>query len=171
MSPTRVTSAVILSLAGVGDERSSCPTPATGLRTVGTDRRPVDTPLAGDAVLQPDRVHRLASRGSSPNSRMTARRKRRSHSQVRDHSMSSELPQDRPFVVIGIDVAKDKLDVHAWPTQQTLQVPNTPAGIDSLVAGLAPLRVSLIVIEATGRYERRVAFELMSQGYEVAIVN
>ena len=86
--------------------------------------------------------------------------------------MSSELPpQDRPSVVIGIDVAKDKLDVHAWPTQQTLQVTNTPAGIDALVAGLAPLRVSLIVIEATGRYERRVAFELMGQGYEVAIVN
>jgi transposase len=85
--------------------------------------------------------------------------------------MSSELPQDRPSVVIGIDVAKDKLDVHAWPTRQTLQVPNTPAGIDALVAGLAPLRVSLIVIEATGRYERRVAFELMGKGYEVAIVN
>ena len=86
--------------------------------------------------------------------------------------MSSELPpQDRLSVVIGIDVAKDKLDVHAWPTQQTLCVPNTPAGIDALVAALALLRVGLIVIEATGRYERRVAFELMSQGYEVAIVN
>ena len=86
--------------------------------------------------------------------------------------MSSELPQDgAPVVVVGIDVAKDKLDVHAWPTRQTLRVPNTPAGIDSLVAELAPLRVSLIVVEATGRYERRVAFELMGKGYEVAIVN
>ena len=85
--------------------------------------------------------------------------------------MSSELPQDRPSVVIGIDVAKDKLDVHAWPTHQTLQAPNTPVGIDALVAELMLLRISLIVIEATGRYERRVAFELMSKGYEVAIVN
>ena len=86
--------------------------------------------------------------------------------------MSSELPpQDRPSVVIGIDVAKDKLDVHAWPTHQTLSLPNTPAGIDALLAELTPLRVSLVVIEATGRYERRVAFELMGQGYEVAIVN
>jgi transposase len=86
--------------------------------------------------------------------------------------MSSELPQDRrPSVVVGIDVAKDKLDVHAWPTHQVMSVPNTPAGIDALVAGLTPLRVSLVVIEATGRYERRVAFELMGQGYEVAIVN
>jgi transposase len=86
--------------------------------------------------------------------------------------MSSELPpQDRSSVVIGIDVAKDKLDVHAWPTHQVMSVPNTPAGIDALVAGLTPLRVSLVVIEATGRYERRVAFELMGRGYEVAIVN
>jgi transposase len=85
--------------------------------------------------------------------------------------MSSELPQDASSVVIGIDVAKDKLDVHAWPTNQTMQVPNTPAGIDALVADLALLHISLIVIEATGRYERRVAFELMSKGYEVAIVN
>jgi transposase len=85
--------------------------------------------------------------------------------------MSSELPQDRPSVVIGIDVAKDKLDVHAWPSHQTLQAPNTPAGIDALVAELMLLRIRLIVIEATGRYERRVAFELMSKGYEVAIVN
>jgi transposase len=88
--------------------------------------------------------------------------------------MSSELPQDRfdsSFVVIGIDVAKDKLDVHAWPTNRTLSVPNTPAGIETLVAELASLRIRLIVIEATGRYERRVAFELMSKGYEVAIVN
>lgn len=86
--------------------------------------------------------------------------------------MSSELPpQDASSVVIGIDVAKDKLDVHAWPTHQTLCVPNTPAGIDSLAAELTLLRVSLVVIEATGRYERRVAFELMGRGYEVAIVN
>jgi transposase len=89
--------------------------------------------------------------------------------------MSSELPQDRSTqdqsVVIGIDVAKDKLDVHVWPTHHTLSVLNTPAGIDALVAELAPLRISLIVLEATGRYERRVAFELMSRSYEVAIVN
>ena len=65
--------------------------------------------------------------------------------------MTSVTPSSDTPVHVGIDVAKDKLDVHAWPTQQTLQVPNTPAGIDALVAALTPLRVGLIVIEATGR--------------------
>ena len=80
--------------------------------------------------------------------------------------MSSDTPQ-----VIGIDVAKNRLDVHAWPSHQAFGVDNTPGGVSELIDRLRPLTVSLVVVEATGRYERRVAFELMDAGYEVAVIN
>ena len=85
--------------------------------------------------------------------------------------MSSEIPQTVPQVVVGIDVAKNRLDVHAWPSHQKLAVDNTPGGVSELIERLRPMAISLVVIEATGRYERRVAFELMDAGYEVAVIN
>ena len=81
--------------------------------------------------------------------------------------MSSDIPQ----VVVGIDVSKDRFDVHVWPTNEAFRADNTPIGIAQLLERLRPLGVMLVVVEATGRYERRVAFELMSGGFEVAVVN
>ncbi|MGC4030900.1 MAG: IS110 family transposase [Tepidisphaeraceae bacterium] len=81
--------------------------------------------------------------------------------------MSRESPQ----VFVGIDVAKEKFDVHLWPLGRVLKFDNTPAGIEALVAAMGPYAVALVVIEATGRYERRCAFELMDAGFEVAVVN
>lgn len=85
--------------------------------------------------------------------------------------MSSDIPQVVPQVVVGIDVSKDRLDVHVWPADQAFHADNTPAGIAPVIERLVPLGVTLVVVEATGRYERRVAFELMSAGFEVAVVN
>lgn len=83
--------------------------------------------------------------------------------------MGSDIP--RVVVVVGIDVSKDRFDVHVWPTHDAFTADNTPAGIARLLERLRPLGVTLVVVEATGRYERRVAFELMSNGFEVAVVN
>jgi transposase len=74
-------------------------------------------------------------------------------------------------VVVGIDVAKDKLDVHLWPANLDVRFDNTPAGIEALVERLGQFTVKLVVIEATGRYERRAAMALMDAGFEVAVVN
>lgn len=81
------------------------------------------------------------------------------------------MRSDTPQTVVGIDVAKGTLDVHVWPTHQAFSVDNTRDGVKALVGRLKPLAVTLVVIEATGRYERRAAFELMAAGYEVAVVN
>lgn len=81
------------------------------------------------------------------------------------------MGSESPRVVVGIDVGKTCLDVHAWPDHQIFHVDNTPAGIAELLERLRPMNVGLVVIEATGQYERRVAFELMEAGYEVAVVN
>lgn len=78
---------------------------------------------------------------------------------------------DIPPVVAGIDVSKDQLEVHLWPSGQNFALANTPSGAIELVERLHPHEVTLVVIEATGRYERRAALALMDAGYEVAVVN
>jgi transposase len=74
-------------------------------------------------------------------------------------------------VFVGIDVSKSRLDVCLLPSGQTLGVDNSDSGIEQVVAALAPLEVGLVVIEATGRYERKVVSELLERGIRVAVVN
>jgi transposase len=71
---------------------------------------------------------------------------------------------------IGIDVAKDHLDlaVHqgtAWRAR------NDESGITAVVRRLAALHPHLVVLEATGRYERSVTAALAAAGIPVAVVN
>lgn len=74
-------------------------------------------------------------------------------------------------VHVGVDVSKARLDVHLDPTGQTLSVDNTPAGIRSLLATLETLNVKLVLVEATGRYERRLAADLLDARIPVTVVN
>ena len=74
-------------------------------------------------------------------------------------------------VHVGIDVSKTRLDVYVDPTGQTLSVDNTPAGIRSLLTTLKTSNVKLVLIEATGRYERRLAADLLDAAIPVAVVN
>jgi transposase len=72
---------------------------------------------------------------------------------------------------VGIDVAKAKLDVCLLPTGQTLSVRNDDDGISKIIALLKQHPVQLVLLEATGRYERRVASELLGAGFKVTVVN
>ena len=54
---------------------------------------------------------------------------------------------------VGIDVAKDTLDVAVRPTAETWQVANEPAGINALVAQLETMAPALVILEATGGFE------------------
>ncbi len=58
------------------------------------------------------------------------------------------------LVVVGIDVAKDKMDacIRAFALRQTC--PNTAQGHRKLVAWLRKHQVSKAVMEASGGYER-----------------
>jgi transposase len=78
-------------------------------------------------------------------------------------------PQVEHFV--GIDVAKAKLDVSVLPTRARFTIDYGDAGLTDLLARLTALQPTLIVIEATGGYERRVAGELTAAGLPVAVVN
>ena len=72
---------------------------------------------------------------------------------------------------VGIDVSKDNLDVAVLGEKQTWQVDNTPNGIARLVKQMADLQPELIVVEATGGYQRRVVEALFHAGLSVAVVN
>ena len=72
---------------------------------------------------------------------------------------------------VGIDVSKDALDTHLRPESTTRRFDNTPAGIAALVAWLEPSAPTLVVVEATGGYERPVVAALSLKGLPVSLVN
>jgi transposase len=72
---------------------------------------------------------------------------------------------------VGIDVSKDKLDVAVLGEKQERQVDNSETGIRDLVAQMQELQPELIVVEATGGYQRAVVDELFCSGLAVAVVN
>jgi transposase len=72
---------------------------------------------------------------------------------------------------VGIDVSKDKLDVAVLGEEQTKQVGNTTEGIGELTEQMQGLQPDLIVVEATGGYQRTVVDSLFRCGLAVAVVN
>ena len=74
-------------------------------------------------------------------------------------------------VFVGIDVSKAKLDVAVRPSEECWDTSNNPERIDDLVAKLEGLRPVLVVLEASGGYERPVVAALAASGLPVAVVN
>ena len=72
---------------------------------------------------------------------------------------------------VGIDVSKATLDVCIEPAIQSLLVAYDEAGIRQIVEHLNEVSPTLIVIEATGGLEVRIATELASKGLPVAVIN
>jgi transposase len=72
---------------------------------------------------------------------------------------------------IGIDVSKSTLDICIEPVGQTLHVAYDEVGIGDIVSRLKETSPTLIVIEATGGLEVRIATELASKGLPVAVIN
>jgi transposase len=72
---------------------------------------------------------------------------------------------------IGVDVARDKLDLAVRPTGQHWQVANTAAGISALMPQLRALTPTLIVLEAAGGLELPLLAELGSAGLPAVAVN
>jgi transposase len=72
---------------------------------------------------------------------------------------------------VGIDVSKATLDVYLHGARSAFTVTNDEAGLKALGEKLAGLQPQLIVLEATGGYERLCAASLAGAGLAVAIVN
>jgi transposase len=75
------------------------------------------------------------------------------------------------LIVVGIDVAKDKVDacIRRFALRQTF--PSTPQGHRKLVAWLRKHKVDKAAMEASGGYERDWAKVLRQAGIEVRIVD
>ena len=74
-------------------------------------------------------------------------------------------------IVVGIDVAKQRLDVHVLPTAEAFVVARDAAGIEAMIARLRPLAPQLVAIEATGGFETVVAASLAAAALPVVVVN
>lgn len=85
--------------------------------------------------------------------------------------MTSLPNQTTTSITVGIDVAKDTLEVAIGAQAAPLSLRNDTEGFDALLARLEMHRVALVVMEATGGFESAVACALQATGYAVAVVN
>lgn len=75
------------------------------------------------------------------------------------------------FAYVGIDVAKDKLDLAVLGEKTSSEATNTKKGISALVKKMCQLNPRLIVVEATGGYEEALVVCLFEAGLPVALVS
>ena len=73
--------------------------------------------------------------------------------------------------VVGIDVAKDRLDVCVRPSGESFVVARTGAGIEELTERLKKCTPRVVAVEATGGFETVVAAGLAAAGLPVLVVN
>jgi transposase len=76
-----------------------------------------------------------------------------------------------PPIFVGIDVAKAHLDVALRPTGERWAVPNEDASIATLVTQIQAVSPVLIVLEASGGYQRAVVAALAAAALPVVVVN
>ena len=85
--------------------------------------------------------------------------------------LQGRVMDEQRTVFVGIDVSKDRLDVHLRPSGEAFCVPREGKGMDDLVIRLQGLSVALVVLEATGGFEATVAAALAGVGLPLCVVN
>lgn len=74
-------------------------------------------------------------------------------------------------VYVGIDISKSQLDCHLRPLDMKVSCPNTSFGIAQLIEALSQHPIELVIMEATGGYERQVYETLHAKGFKVRVMN
>ncbi|MDF3062717.1 MAG: transposase family protein [Microvirga sp.] len=72
---------------------------------------------------------------------------------------------------VGIEVSKDRLDVHVFPQGIAFAVARDGKGLAELIERLAPLTPDLVAVEATGGFETVVAAALAGARLPLVVVN
>jgi transposase len=76
------------------------------------------------------------------------------------------------LITVGIDVAKNFLDVCIMPSGEVLRVPNTKYGFNKLLRVLLQYKdIFRIVLEHTGGYQKDVVSFLHKHGMPVSVIN
>lgn len=74
-------------------------------------------------------------------------------------------------VIAGIDVSKDKLDVHLLPSNLYFTIDRDRRGLTDLVRRLRKAGVERVALEASGDYERLVVEALEAEAFVVQLLN
>jgi transposase len=72
---------------------------------------------------------------------------------------------------VGVDVSKATLDIYVDPAAEAMHVVYDEEGVAQVVNRLLKVAPTLIVVEATGGLEMRLASELAAKGLPVAVIN
>jgi transposase len=72
---------------------------------------------------------------------------------------------------VGIDVSKDRLDVHVRPSGAAFAVPRDGKGVEELLDRLRTVAPTLIAVEATGGFETIVAAAIGGAQLPLVVVN
>jgi len=83
----------------------------------------------------------------------------------------TKISQNQDELFVGVDVSKATLEVALDDKRKTEQFNNDQAGIAALLTQLQSLNVSLVLMEATGGFERSLAQYLCLAGMSVIVVN
>ena len=78
---------------------------------------------------------------------------------------------DKAPTFVGIDVAKLRLDLHSRPSGESSTIDYDDENVAALVERLVAVAPTLVVLEATGGMEVRLAAALAAAGLPVAVVN
>jgi len=135
-----------------------------GLSTAAGDRS--ISPGSSKTVLKRDRRRSLDLNPNSRQSRSRHLAASSSHLQDRDISMNDSITS-----FVGIDVAKHSLDLCVLPEQTREKFSYDTQGLVQLLGRLPEAGTCLVVVEATGGYQRRVVAQLADAGHLVAVVN
>lgn len=75
------------------------------------------------------------------------------------------------MVAAGVDVGRDYFDVAFAPAGRSFRTPNTPGGVETIVARLGRAGVSKVVMESIGSFGARLVRALAEAGFEVGVVD
>jgi transposase len=74
-------------------------------------------------------------------------------------------------LTVGLDVSKAEIAIATWPKGEAWTSATTPDALEQLITRLVGLHPELVVVEATGGYERAVVAAGVAAGLPIAIVN
>ena len=121
--------------------------------------------MAGGSSLSTRSLEAVGELGASPAVPLN------SNSRLGRKASSIAQGRDTMGAYVGIDVSKDRLDVHILPQDEVFSVERNGKGLAALVERLGPLAPNLVAIEATGGFEMTTAAAIAAAGLPLAVIN
>ncbi|GHT16553.1 hypothetical protein FACS1894189_0520 [Planctomycetales bacterium] len=81
------------------------------------------------------------------------------------------MEKQEPQSVIGVDVCKENLDCHHFPSKETKQFKNNKEGFEQFIAWAKKLKPQIVLCENTGNYERQFTMALANANVPVCAKN